>query len=68
MKGKVENCVKFYRTKLGMTQIDLAKNVGVSRQTIVSIERGDYMPSVFLGIKISEALGKRVENVFSCVD
>lgn len=68
MKGKVENCVQFYRKKIGMTQEDLANEVKVSRQTIVSIERGDYMPSVYLGIKISEALGRKVENVFTCVE
>lgn len=51
-----------------MTQEELARKVHVSRQTIVSIERGDYMPSVYLGIKISETLGKKVENVFTCVE
>ncbi len=68
MKGKVENCVQFYRKKAGMTQEELAKKVKVSRQTVVSIERGDYMPSIYLGIKISEILGKKVENVFTCVE
>lgn len=68
MKGKVENCVQFYRKKSKMTQEMLAKSVGVSRQTVVAIERGDYMPSIYLGIKISELLGKKVENVFTCVE
>jgi len=68
MKGKVENCVQIYRKKCDMTQEGLAVSVGVSRQTIVSIERGDYMPSIYLGIKIAEVLGKKVENVFTCVE
>lgn len=68
MKGKVENCVQYYRKKCDMTQEDLAVSVGVSRQTIISIERGDYMPSIYLGLKISEVLGKKVENVFTCVE
>lgn len=68
MKGRVENCVQFYRKKVGMTQAELANKIGVSRQTVISIERGDYMPSIYLGIKISDALGKKVENVFTCID
>lgn len=68
VKGKVENCVEYYRKKSEMTQEKLSKLVGVSRQTIVSIEKGDYMPSVYLAIKISNLLGKKVENVFTCVD
>lgn len=51
-----------------MTQRELANFVGVSRQTIVAIEKNNYTPSVYLAIKISETLGKPVENVFACKD
>lgn len=68
MKGKVENCVRFYREEHKMTQEELAGRVNVSRQTIISIEKNDYTPSVYLAIKISQALNKKVENVFTCKD
>lgn len=68
MIGKVENCVQFYRKKNKLTQNDLAEKTGVSRQTIVAIEKNDYTPSVYLALKISEVLGKKVENVFTCKD
>lgn len=68
MKGKVKNCVQFYRSKKDMTQEELAREAMVSRQTIISLEKGDYVPSVYLALKICEALDKSVEEVFECVD
>jgi putative transcriptional regulator len=47
-----------------MSQQRLAELVGVSRQTIVSIERGDYSPSVKLALLLAEKLGARVEDLF----
>lgn len=47
-----------------MTQAELAKRVDVSRQTIVSIEGGDYAPSVFLALRIAEVLDTTVEDLF----
>lgn len=68
MRGKVVNCVQEYRIKKGITQEELAEMVKVSRQTIISIEKGNYTPSVYLALKICEALNKSVEEVFSCED
>jgi len=48
-----------------MTQEDLAKRVGVARQTIIAIEKGKYNPSVALAIKIARVFGVTVEEVFT---
>jgi putative transcriptional regulator len=50
---------------MGLTQADLAASVGVSRQTIISMETGDYAPSVFLAIRVARTLGTNVENLWS---
>ncbi|WP_226347104.1 helix-turn-helix transcriptional regulator [Agilicoccus flavus] len=46
------------------TQAELAAAVGVSRQTIISIERGEHAPSVYLALRIGRALDARVEDLF----
>ncbi len=56
--------VKAKRLKCGLTQEELAKKVGVSRQTINYIEKGKYRPSVVLALKISKVLGVKVEDIF----
>jgi len=48
----------------GMTQQELADRVGVTRQTILSIERGRYNPSVGLALLLAEAFGVTVEELF----
>ena len=52
------------RREAGLTQQELAKQVAVSRQTIISMETGDYAPSVYLAIKIARALGVTVESLW----
>ncbi|QTI68549.1 helix-turn-helix transcriptional regulator [Gordonia polyisoprenivorans] len=56
--------IRAARTRAALRQSDLAKAVGVSRQTIVSLERGDYAPSVYLAIRVARALGAGVEELF----
>jgi putative transcriptional regulator len=57
--------IKEYRKKLKMTQEALAEAVCVSRQTINSLEKGKYNPSLELAYKISKVLkAKRIEDVF----
>lgn len=58
------NPVRRARRELRLTQADLASQVGVSRQTVISIEQGDYAPSVHLAIRIARALGTTVEALF----
>lgn len=53
------------RLKRGLTQQQLADTLGVSRQTIISIETGKYDPSLPLAFKIARLLGKRIEDIFS---
>ena len=56
--------VRAARTEAGLRQADLAATVGVSRQTIIALERGDYSPSVYLALRIARALEHTVEELF----
>lgn len=60
----MKNNIKEVRLDKGITQMQLAEEVMVSRQTIISIESKRYTPSVLLSIKIANALGKKVEQLF----
>jgi putative transcriptional regulator len=60
----MRNRLKEERLKNGLTQVELAEMVGVSRQTIFSIEISKYVPSVTLSLKLARALGKTVEQLF----
>ena len=64
MAEHLQNRVRFARRRAGLSQQTLAEQTGVSRQTIISLEKGDYDPSVLLAIRISRALGLRVEQLF----
>jgi putative transcriptional regulator len=63
-REKVINFVEKYRKSAGMTQEELANKVGVTRQTIISIEKGNYVPSVLLALKISREFKVSLEKVF----
>ncbi len=56
--------IKEYRAKYNMTQEELAKKVGVRRETIVFIEKGRYNPSLKLAYKIAKALNATIEELF----
>lgn len=60
----MKNTLKVERAKLNLTQQDLADKVGVSRQTINSIEAERYVPSTVLAIKISEVFKITVNEIF----
>ena len=60
----MRNNIKVLRAANGMTQEELAKKVGVTRQTIISIENGKYNPSLRLAFKIAKVFGKKIEEVF----
>lgn len=56
--------LKAARTLLDMTQQDLADAVGVTRQTVIAIEQGDYNPTIKLCIAICRTLGKGLDELF----
>lgn len=56
--------MKNARIEKGISQTDLAKSIGVSRQTINMIENGDYNPTVALCLKICKALDKTLDELF----
>ena len=60
MKNRIEEI----RKEKGIRQEELAKSMGVSRQTISSLETGRYNPSVFLAYKIARFFGMTIEEVF----
>lgn len=61
---ELKNNLKDVRTSKEYSQETLADLVGVTRQTIISIEKGAYQPSVGLAIKIAKELNKSVEALF----
>lgn len=56
--------IKELRARHDMTQEDLARKVGVRRETIVFLEKGKYNPSLKLAVKIARALKSSVEELF----
>ncbi|KJF45039.1 helix-turn-helix transcriptional regulator [Draconibacterium sediminis] len=64
----MQNRLKIERAIKNLTQDDLAKLIGVSRQTINSIEKGRYVPSTVLALKISEIFDKPVNEIFELED
>jgi putative transcriptional regulator len=64
MADKVFNSLQAMRLKKQLTQEELAKIVGVTRQTIIAIEKGSYAPSVLLALKIARFFRKPLESIF----
>ena len=62
------NRVKEFRKKLGMSQLELAKDISVSRQTINMIENDKYNPTLELAMKIARLLRLHVEEIFILED
>ena len=56
--------IKMLRARDGLTQADLAKKVGVRRETISFVENGEYNPSLLLAVRIARVFGQPVEDVF----
>lgn len=64
----MKNTLKVERAILNLTQEDLAQRIGVSRQTINSIETNRYVPSTLLALKLSEVFNKSVNDFFTLGD
>lgn len=60
----LNNTLKVQRAKLGINQAKLGQLAGVSRQTISSIERGEYNPSITLVLKLAKIFDVVVEDIF----
>jgi putative transcriptional regulator len=61
----MKNKIKVFRAMHDMTQEDLAQATGVTRQTILAIEKGKYIPSLDLAFKISRYFKVNIEEVFT---
>jgi putative transcriptional regulator len=64
MTERLANRIKIEREKAQLTQAALAELVGVSRKTINTVENGVFTPSALLAIKLAQALGSSVEQLF----
>lgn len=62
--SKAGPLIRQRRTELGITQAGLGEAVGVSRQTVIAMETGDYAPSVFLAVRVARALDTTVEELW----
>lgn len=60
----IGNNLRALRRMADLTQEGLAEHVGVTRQTIIAIEKGNYVPSVLLALKIAREFGTPVEEIF----
>lgn len=65
MNEKVHNRLTLFRAEAAMSRRALAEQVGVNPQTIGCLERGDYSPSLELGMKLARLFGVPVEALFS---
>jgi putative transcriptional regulator len=64
-RSAIKNRIREHRFHQGeMTQEQLAQRVGVTRQTIIALEAGKYVPSLLLAFKLAAAFGVKVEDVF----
>jgi putative transcriptional regulator len=58
------NRIRVARAERNLSQGELARSAGVSRQTISSIETGEYCPSTLLALRLAQVLGVRVDELF----
>ncbi len=66
-KDMVVNNVHILRKKRGLTQEGFANQLGITRQTVIAIEKGNYVPSVLLALKIASFFKKPLEEIFKIV-
>ncbi|MDD2646532.1 MAG: helix-turn-helix transcriptional regulator [Patescibacteria group bacterium] len=58
------NKIKVFRAMHNLTQEQLAEKVGVTRQTIIAVEKDKYIPSLELAFKIAKFFNEKIENIF----
>jgi putative transcriptional regulator len=64
----IRNHLRKAREASGLTQADLAQALAVSRQTVISLEQGRYMPSLDLALRLARHFGQSVETLFELVE
>jgi len=62
--GRMKNKIKVFRAMHDLTQEDLAREVGVTRQTVLAIEKGKYDPSLELAFKMARRFQVTIEDIF----
>jgi putative transcriptional regulator len=62
--AEMNNKIKDFRNKLNLTQEELAHKTGVTRQTIIAVEKNKYVPSLALAFKISKVFDQKIEDIF----
>ena len=65
MNDYIQSNVLTLRKRTGITQEDLASAVGVTRQTVIAIEKGNYCPSLLLGFRIAQYFKTNIEKAFA---
>jgi len=68
MNEKVLNKIKEYRQRANLTQEELAQKVNVSRQSIISIEKGHYIPSLPLALRFTRLFNCPTNKLFSLIE
>lgn len=68
MQKKLENTIRILRAENGITQEELGKACGLSRQSINAVETGKFVPTVITAFKISKYFNKKIEEVFILSD
>ncbi len=64
MTATISNTIRSVRQKKGITQEELGEAVGVTRQTIIALEKGNYIPSLLLALSLSAYFKKSVDELF----
>lgn len=62
---RVTNSIRTVREGAGMTQAELARQIGVTRQTLIAIEQGKYSPTLELAFQISRVFGVSLDDLFT---
>lgn len=64
-KLKLINCLLVLRSEKGITQAELADEIGVTRATVNAMERGDYNPSLELAFRLSQFFNRSIHDIFA---
>jgi putative transcriptional regulator len=63
--AEINNQIKVYRAKFNLTQEELGTKIGVTRQTIIAVEKNKYVPSLELAFKIARVFDEDINKIFA---